>query len=460
MKFWQKTYLLVLLVFLLVFDFGAYGLLKKSYNLNQQMDISRGLSEFEGIENALSYILKMYNESTGGTDYGTVIGGFASNYLKKGIQTEVYKGNQLIFSNAYQFDSKREELQDDTRKTVYRKINEELWLFAGGKMDFQSFILVLSRNSNYLQEYYQNLLHYFIMLSSVISLILSIVLILLLFQLTSPIRRLNKGVKDIAAGAYDRRVKVRGNDEIGEFAHNFNKMVDAVSTNIETIKKANDEKETFINNLTHELKTPMTAIKGYSEFLNYANSSEEDRKMAISYIHEHIHRLDQLSKKMMELLYLKNGEIAQERIDLEELFSYVIYMVQHQLDAKHLTVVSEYLEDHVVGDKILLQTLFINFIENSIKASHTGGKIILRSSRDGNRVFIEVIDYGKGIPEKDIAKITEAFYVVDKSRTKELGGIGLGLAICSQIAHLHDAQIEISSTEREFTRVSIIFTTP
>jgi signal transduction histidine kinase len=105
----------------------------------------------------------------------------------------------------------------------------------------------------------------------VISLILSAALIFLLFQLTAPIRRLNKGVKAIAAGAYDQRVKVRGNDEFGELAQDFNRMVDAVSNHIETIKKVSEDKEIFINNLTHELKTPITAIKGYSEFLDHAN---------------------------------------------------------------------------------------------------------------------------------------------------------------------------------------------
>ncbi|OAS18675.1 sensor histidine kinase [Paenibacillus oryzisoli] len=460
MKFWQKTYLLVLLIFLVVFDLGAYGLLKKSYQLNEKMDISRGLNEYEGIENALSYILNVYTESTSGADYSSVIGGFVSNYYKKGILAEVYNGNQLMYSNAYQLEGKREELQGDFRKTTYRKIQGELWLFVGGKMDFQGYRLVISRDSNYLQAYYLSLLHYFIMLSVVISLVLSVVLILLLFQLTSPIRRLNKGVKDIAAGAYHRRIKVSGNDEIGDLAQNFNKMVDAVSANIETIQKANEDKETFINNLTHEIKTPITAIKGYSEFLEHANYDEDDRRMAIRYIHEHVNRLDLLSKKMMELLYLKNGEISLERVDLNELFTYVVTMVQHQLNAKNISVDTECLADYIVGDKTLLQTLLINVVENSIKASQPGGKIMMTCSRREKDVFVEVLDYGKGIPEKDIAKLTEAFYVVDKSRTKELGGIGLGLSICNQIAELHHAHIQITSKENEFTKVAIDFTTP
>ncbi|SDP14623.1 Signal transduction histidine kinase [Paenibacillus sp. yr247] len=460
MKFWQKTYLCVLIVFLIAFDLGAYGLLKKSYQLNEQLDISRGVSVYGSIEKSLSYILRVYTERTGITNYETVIASFAANYYKEDILLEVYQADQLIFSNAYQFVGDRAELHGDPYQSVYRKMNDELWLFIGGKMEFQDLRLVISRNSDYLQEYYATLRQYFITLSVVISLILSAALIFLLFQLTAPIRRLNKGVRAIAAGAYDRRVIVRGNDEFGELAQDFNRMVDAVSNHIETIKKASEDKEIFINNLTHELKTPITAIKGYSEFLNHANYNEEERRMAVHYIYEHIARLDVLSGKMMQLLYLKSEEVALEPVQIENLFSYVVNMERHHLEAKQMTIRIECSADEVYGDQELLQSLFINLVENSIKASSFGGEIQMRSYHYDEGVVLEVLDYGRGIPEKDIEKITEAFYVVDRSRSKELGGIGLGLSICNQIAQLHHANIQIDSKENEYTRVSVYFTTP
>ncbi|MBD2872382.1 sensor histidine kinase [Paenibacillus arenilitoris] len=460
MRFWQKTYLCVLFVFLIAFDLGAYGLLKKSYELNEQLDISRGVSVYGSIEQSLSYILRVYTERTGSTNYETVIAGFAANYYKQDILLEVYQADRLIFSNAYQFAGDRPELHGDPYQSVYRKMNDELWLFIGGKMEFQHLKLVISRNSDYLQDYYVTLRQYFITLSVVISLILSAALIVLLFQLTAPFRRLNKGVKAIAAGAYDQRVKAGGNDEFGELAQDFNRMADAVSNHIETIKKASEDKEIFINNLTHELKTPITAIKGYSEFLNHANYNEEERKMAVRYIHEHIARLDVLSGKMMQLLYLKSEEVVLGPVPIENLFSYVANMERHRLEAKQMTIRMECSADKVNGDQELLQSLFINLVENSIKASSFGGEIQLRSYHYGEGVVLEVLDYGRGIPEKDIAKITEAFYVVDRSRSKELGGIGLGLSICNQIARLHHASLQIDSKENEYTRVSVYFTTP
>ncbi|RAP78491.1 sensor histidine kinase [Paenibacillus montanisoli] len=460
MKFWQKTYLSVLIVFLIAFDLGAYALLKKSYQLNEQLDISRGVSVYGSIENSLSYILGVYKESTGSTNYETVIASFAENYYKEDILLEVYQADQLIFSNAYQFTGDRAELRGDPYHSVYRKMNDELWLFIGGKMEFQGLRLVMSRKSEYLQDYHVTLRQYFIKLSIVISLILSAALIFLLIQLTAPIRRLNKGVKAIAAGAYDQRVKVGANDEFGELAQDFNRMADAVSNHIDTINKASEDKEIFINNLTHELKTPITAIKGYSEFLNHANHNEEERKMAVQYIYEHIARLDVLSGKLMQLLYLKSEEIALKPVDIEKLFSYVANMERHHLEAKQMTIIRECLADEVYGDQELLQSMFINFVENSIKASSSGGMIKLRSYHGHEGVVLEVLDNGRGIPEKDIAKITEAFYVVDRSRSKELGGIGLGLSICNQIAQLHHANIQIDSKENEYTRVSVYFTTP
>ncbi|SDX55516.1 cell wall metabolism sensor histidine kinase WalK [Paenibacillus sp. CF384] len=459
MKFWQKTYLSVLIVFLIAFDLGAYALLKKSYELNEQLDISRGMSEYGSIEKSLSYILRAYTESSGSTDYETLIASFAANPNKENILLEVYRADQLLFSNAYEFAGERAELHGEPYRFVYRKMNGELWLFVGGKMELQDLRLVISRKSEYLQDYHVTLRQYFIRLSIVISLILSAALIFLLFQLTAPIRRLNKGVKAIAAGAYEQRVKVSGNDEFGELAQDFNKMAGAVSHHIETINKASEDKELFINNLTHELKTPITAIKGYSAFLNHANYNEDERQMAVQYIHEHIARLDVLSGKMMQLLYLKSGEIAREPVDIENLFAYVVNMERHHVEAKQMKVRWECSADKVYGDQELLQSLFINLVENSIKASSAGGEILLRSFHNDEGVVLEVLDHGRGIPQKDIARITEAFYVVDRSRSKELGGIGLGLSICHQIAQLHGATIRIESKENEYTRVSVYFTT-
>ncbi|MEC0330529.1 HAMP domain-containing sensor histidine kinase [Paenibacillus macerans] len=461
MKFWQKTYLCVLLVFLVAFDLGAYALLQKSYQLNERMDMSRGVSEYESIEQTLSYILRAFANSTGSSGYEAVISGIAQNYDEEGILTEVYDGERLVFSNAYQFAGEREELQlkEGERETVYRKLDGQLWIFVGGSMEFNGLKLVISRSSAYLQDYYNTLLNYFIALSVVISLILSAVLIVLLFRLTAPVRNLNKGVRDIAAGAYHQRVKVSGSDEIAELAQDFNKMVDAVSANIETIQKASEEKENFINNLTHELKTPITAIKGYSEFLNQANSTEEDRRMAVDYIHEHVARLDLLSGKLMELLYLKNEEIALQIVEIAPLFAYAEQMERHDLEAKQIALVKECGAERIYGDSTLLLTLLMNLVENSIKASENGGEIHLKCYSRQQGIVIEVIDYGKGIPDKDIEKITEAFYVVDKSRSKELGGIGLGLSICSQIARLHHARLHIESREQEYTKVSVLFTT-
>ncbi|MCM3698603.1 HAMP domain-containing sensor histidine kinase [Paenibacillus macerans] len=459
MKFWQKTYLCVLLVFLIAFDLGAYALLQKSYQLNEQMDMSRGVSEYESIEQTLSYILRAFANNTGSSGYEIVISGIAQNYYKEGILTEVYDGDRLVFSNAYQFVGEREELQGGQRETIYRKLDGKLWIFVGGSMEFNGLKLVISRSSAYLQDYYNTLLNYFIALSVVISLILSAVLILLLFRLTAPVRNLNNGVRDIAAGAYHERVKVKGSDEIAELAQDFNKMVDAVSANIETIQQASAEKENFINNLTHELKTPITAIKGYSEFLNHANSTEEDRRMAVDYIHEHVARLDLLSGKLMELLYLKNEEITLQPVEIAALFAYVEQMERHYLEAKQIMLVKECGTERIYGDPTLLQTLLMNLVENSIKASHYGGEIHLKSCSRQQGIVFEVMDHGKGIPDKDIEKITGAFYVVDKSRSKELGGIGLGLSICSQIARLHHAQLHIESKEHEYTKVSVLFTT-
>jgi signal transduction histidine kinase len=458
MKFWQKTYLWIMVIFIISFNLGAYALFSKSYELNKAMDISAGINEFESIEKALSYNLETYNRDVENPDIELFISNFAINYYKNDVFFEIFEKNHLIFSNAYKINEKRDETSFDGVKTIYRKINGDLVLFVSGTIDFNNLGLVMSRSADYLGDFNDNLLSYFITLNIIISCLLSLFLIIILLQLTKPIRKLNAAVNEIAQNSYGRRVYIKRKDEIGELANNFNKMADAISENIANIEKANEEKETFINNLTHELKTPITAIKGYGDFLKNARHDQSEQELAINYIYEHANRLNLLSDKLVQLLYLKKDDIEPIKINTEKLFHYIERMVSHRLVDKNIVLRKECIAEEVFADEVLLQTLLINLVENSIKSIDDVGEIILRSIFADGGTVLKVIDTGRGIEKEHIERITEAFYVVDKSRSKKFGGVGLGLSICKEIARLHNTRLTIVSLPNRFTEVSIFFT--
>jgi signal transduction histidine kinase len=405
-RFWQKTYLWILIIFILSFNIGAYALFSKSYELNKAMDISLGIKEFESIEKALSYNLETYNQNVKNPDIKLFISNFAMNYYKNGVYFEIYEKNHLLFSNAYKIDGKRDEISFDGVKTIYRKINGDLILFVSSTIDFNGLGLVMSRSADYLGNYYDNLLSYFITINIIISCLLSFFLIIVLLQLTRPIRKLNAAVNEIARSSYGRRVHIKRKDEIGELANSFNKMAEAISENIAKIEKTNEEKEAFINNLTHELKTPITAIKGYGEFLRNARHDESERELAINYICEHTNRLNILSEKLVQLLYLKKDEINPIRINTEKLFQYIEMMVSHRLVDKNIILRKECMAKEVFADEALLQTLLINLVENSIKSIDDVGGITLGSYLTDEGTVIKITDTGRGIPIEHIERIT------------------------------------------------------
>lgn len=459
MRFWHKSYLCVLIIFLVAFDIGAYVLLQTSYRINETMDIERAVNEFNGTDQALHYILQTYTSNTGSGDIEPVIASFADNYRRNGVFLEVFDGDRLIFSNTSLLSIERVELTDNTLRSVYRKVDGSLLLYTGGPMTFQNLRMVISRNSDYLLDFYNEILQRFVNLSMIVSGVLSVVLIFILLYLTAPIRKLHEAVSLFAAGNYDKRAVIRGHDEIHELAANFNHMADTVQHNIEELQKESELKEILINNLTHELKTPITAIKGYSEFLKNANYSEADRRMALNYIIEHVSRLDTLSLKLVDLLYAQNSRLTPAEVDIEGMFSQVSRFVNHQIKAKPVTLHIRCTEKKMWGDQDLLTSLLVNLVENSIKAVGENGWIALSSYLQNNHVVLEVEDNGIGIPEEDIARITEAFYVVDQSRSRTMGGLGLGLSLCSQIISLHQAKMHIESKLHSGTKISIFFTT-
>lgn len=458
MKLWHKVFLCVLILFLIAFDFGTYLITKKSYEINRDANTQSGIYEHQALAQALDVMIKYFQNDINKDDI-SLLDTFAQKYEKKGIFMEIYKDNKRMYSNFLEFDDERIELQKKEVKGVYRKINNILYLFTTGTLDNSGLSLVVIRNSNFLSDFSDEILHYFITINIATSIILCIVLIIILKQLTKPLDKLNSITNEIANGNYDMRVNIKRKDEIGEFAENFNKMSEAISKHIEILEQSNQEKERFVNNLTHEFRTPLATIKGYSELLLKANCTEKDKNMATKYIYEHTTRLEKLIQKLIQILYLKRQTMSFKRISVQKLFDDVLLFEKNSLLQKNICIETNIQLKEILCDEVLIQTVLINLMENAIRVCNDEGKIILKSYKYNEYHVLEIKDFGIGIPKNEIDKITEEFYRVDKSRARHSGGIGLGLSICKQIMELHGGIIKIESVKNEFTSVKLKFTT-
>lgn len=280
---------------------------------------------------------------------------------------------------------------------------------------------------------------------------------------TAPVRRLSQATRAFSGGVYDRRVKVRGNDEITALMQDFNGMAERLESNIRELEENARRQEEFTGAFAHELKTPLTSIIGYSQMLMTMELSEKDRRRCADYIYHEGKRLERLSYKMMELIRV--GKLGAQMGEIRT--SLLGQKLRELLDAKLKTkqiCLEVQMEDAVLrADMDLLLSLLGNLADNSCKACEPGGRIrvegqMLPASQDRELTYqIQVTDDGHGIPREELGKITEAFYMVDKSRARKEGGAGLGMAICGRIVEAHGAQWRIESSTGEGTRVTVWF---
>lgn len=281
-----------------------------------------------------------------------------------------------------------------------------------------------------------------------------ILIFLITRKLLSPLRELERAASDISDGELKRRAKVHTRDEVGRVAKTFNVMAEQIEEQVRSLEQESERRRQLLGSLTHELKTPMTSIIGYSDTLLHVNLKKEQQQRALYHIKEQCSRLERLGSKLMSLMGLyDNDSICMEEASMEELFEQAAQLEKHSLGQKGIKLEYSCTMGNRRVDKDLFLSLLINLIDNSAKASSEGDTIYLIGEKDR----IAVKDQGCGIPREEIDRVTEAFYMVDKARSRKAGGCGLGLALCSQIARLHGARLVIESELGKGTSVWINF---
>ncbi len=282
----------------------------------------------------------------------------------------------------------------------------------------------------------------------VVLLLSSVVMYFISYWLTRPIRLLTKATKKMAGGDYGYRADKISNDEMGVLTEDFNQMANALEENIHKLEDEVRSREDFIGAFSHELKTPLTAIIGYADLLRSHKLDEEKAFLSANYIYTEGKRLETMSFRLLDLIVTKRGEIAFQAVDVALLFGYIqdMYAV-HTAPAMDFRF--SYEPGTVQTEQNLMLTVLSNLVDNACKASEPGSVIEITGKREEKGYRFAVKDYGVGIPEEECRKITEAFYMVDKSRSRSHNGAGLGLALCTQILKLHDSELIIESIPGE-----------
>jgi signal transduction histidine kinase len=261
-------------------------------------------------------------------------------------------------------------------------------------------------------------------------------------------------VAGMAGGDLRARLPESGNDEIGELSVGFNKMAGSIEEKMNELALNAKQKEDFTASFAHELKTPLTSVIGYADMLYQRDLTPEQTKNAAMYILSEGLRLEALSLKLMDLIVLGKQDFVLEDVRAEALLENVAESLRPLYEVKSIALHLDADKAIVKAEFDLLKTLLINLIDNAVKADCNDIWLSGKNAKDGFYT-VSVTDNGRGIPAEELNRITEAFYMVDKSRARKQHGAGLGLALVSKIANIHGCNIRFKSEPGIGTAASI-----
>ncbi len=265
-----------------------------------------------------------------------------------------------------------------------------------------------------------------------------------------PLEKLKLVATDIADGSYSQRVPIYSDDEIGALSESFNRMANSVETKIQELTEQTERQQLFIAGVTHEFKTPLTALLLNADTLQNTYMNEEEQTEAFAVINRQCHWLEHLVQKLLKLLTLRQ-DITMENVYIPDLLEWVQENTKEMLKKRGISLVVQCQTEYMEMDSDLMQSVLVNLIDNASKASEPG-QIIRLTVREH---LLEVSDSGRGIPAEELGRITEPFYMVDRSRSKQQGGVGLGLALVNEIVKAHGGKWNIDSKLGEGTSVRI-----
>ncbi|PSQ97115.1 MAG: two-component sensor histidine kinase [Bacteroidetes bacterium SW_9_63_38] len=281
---------------------------------------------------------------------------------------------------------------------------------------------------------------------------------LLLFRrLTQRLRRVQHAVMAFEQGDYEQRIDARSSDEIGQLATSFNRMADTLVDTMEELRQADRMRRELVANVSHDLRSPLASIQGYLETVHMKDGdlAPEERQRYVKTALRNTRRLNDLVSELFELskLETKQVEPTLEPFPIPELAQDVVMQYEPQADEQGIDLRAELPEQHarVRADIGLVERALSNLIDNAIHYTPDGGTVCVRLVNEDENVCVEVRDTGPGIPEDELPHIFERFYRVDKSRDRDSGGAGLGLAIANTILDLHDQSLKVESTVGEGT---------
>lgn len=449
MKFWKKTYLFTLILFLLCLNIGILSLTVYTYQKNTEAAELTASAE----QNYIALSFRRDHDSLMRDDPNATVTllmqSFGVHYGNKGLYLAFEENGDILYSNF------PHSYQTPENSISHTDFDGQRHILISAEICDGAYTLVYGKNVEALYQEFRGLMVTYVTTALAISVVLAICLYFILRGLSKPLDRLKSTTQCIENGDFSATAPELGNDEFTVLARSFNAMLATIHHQMEALETDARQKQMLVDNMAHELRTPLTSIHGYAEFLEKAAATEEQRIIAAKYILSESERLQKISEILLDSAYIRENPPEMAFVDVSEILLDVAGKLEAKANACGVKLACHGQSQRVYGNETLLSMLLYNLTDNAIKACCDGGTVELQW--DECRILIQ--DNGKGMTPEQLQHITEPFYRTDKSRSRAEGGAGLGLALCKQIIQIHGWKMEFESQVGVGTKITLTFTT-
>lgn len=452
MKFSFKIFIYSLLLIIISVNLGGFFIIKNTHENNLQKAIS------DAKENN-KLLVTLYYNTINISDNNQVQTIYLTNILKN-----IIPNSKVYFINENDFKQTKE-----TSFVSNLSLNEQDYKIQ--RSDSSTAIIVISKVQGINEKIYIETItnitdiynlriknyHTYIIYTVMISLISALILWFLSLHLTKPLKQLTELTENFNQGKFSKTINIsKSNNFSQEFlslAVSYNKMTNKVNDYTDKLTEYGKRQEEFVSKFSHELKTPLTSIIGYADYLKTYKVEKDELLEIANYISKEGKRLEDLSLHLLELNMLKKEQIKLSIVSSKKFFYEFNLSLKNLTKNYNVKLIEDIEEKNILIEPSLMKSLIYNLVDNACKSDTD--KVLIIGKVKNKKYEITIKDYGKGIPKEDISKITEPFYMVDKSRARKQGGSGLGLSIVKEIANLHNSDLIIESTINKGTSIKI-----
>ena len=352
----------------------------------------------------------------------------------------VYKNGVYYMDSLQEAVDTRGDDQSDDAEEIYISIPEDKWDEFANDFSVQVY--------NNKADYRKNSL----IISAVLALLGGVATYFISGHALRPIREFSDKIEKVQAqNLADSRIEENQVEELNQLSVSYNKMLERLSDAFEMQRQ-------FTANAAHELRTPLALMQVQLDLYNSTqhSGSDEDTLQTIKMVTEQNDRLGKMVKTLLDMSELQTVG-RDDKIIVDALVDEVLADLEPLAQEKNIKLIGKCENITMVGSDILIYRLVYNLVENAIKYNHTGGQVTVTADRKEKQVHLSVADTGNGIPEELRERVFEPFFRVDKSRSRALGGVGLGLALVHEIVRVHDGSITVRSNPSGGTIFDVMF---